>query len=354
MRLLSVTRLTIRRERRRRGMKAYEIQRFGLDGLAVVDRPIPEPSPSQIVVKMHAWSLNYRDLMTVTGRYNPRLKLPQVPLSDGAGEIISVGSEVERFKVGDRVTNTFFERWASGDATDDQTRTALGAGRDGVLAEYVALHQEGVIHIPDHLSYAEAATLPCAALTAWNALVTEGNIRPGDTILALGTGGVSIFALQFGLMGGARVFITSGSDEKLEKAEKLGASQAINYRTHPEWGKYIRQLTGGRGVDLVVEVGGSGTFNQSVAALRRGGTLALIGVLAERTEPDILPVQMRTIHVHGILVGSREQFSTMNAAIALHQLHPIIDSTFGFGEFQEALRRMQGGSHFGKIVVVGD
>jgi NADPH:quinone reductase-like Zn-dependent oxidoreductase len=304
--------------------------------------------------EIHAWSLNYRDLMTVAGRYNPRLKLPQVPLSDGAGEIVAVGPEVETFTVGDRVTNTFFERWPSGKATDEQSRTALGAGRDGVLAEYVALHHEGVIHIPEHLTYAEAATLPCAALTAWNAVITTGNIKPGDTILTLGTGGVSIFALQFGLLAGAQVFITSGSDEKLSRAGQLGASRTINYRKQPEWGKMVRQLAGGRGVDLVVEVGGPGTFNQSVAALRRGGTLALIGVLAQRSEVEILPVQMRTIHAQGIFVGSREEFSTMNAAIVLHKMHPIIDRTFKFGEFQEALKLMQAGGHFGKIVMVRD
>jgi NADPH:quinone reductase-like Zn-dependent oxidoreductase len=333
-------------------MKAYEIQNFGLDGLAIVDRPIPEPGANQVLVKMHAWSLNYRDLMTVTGRYNPRLKMPQIPLSDGTGEIVAVGSEVEKFKAGDRVANTFFERWVSGEATDEQARTALGAGRDGMLAEYVALHQDGVIHIPEHLNYAEAATLPCAAVTAWNALVTKGDIKPGDTILTLGTGGVSIFALQFGLLSGAQVFITSGSDEKLAKAGRLGAGQTINYKKQPEWGKYVRQLAGGRGVDLVVEVGGPGTFNQSVTALRRGGTLALIGVLAQRAETDILPVQMKGIRVQGIFVGSREEFSSMNAAIALHRMHPIIDSTFAFSELSGALKRMQAGDHFGKIVVV--
>ncbi len=332
-------------------MKAYEIKKFGFDGLAIVDRPIPKPGPSQVLVKMHAWSLNFRDLMTVTGRYNPRLKLPQIPLSDGSGEIVAVGSEVEGFKTGDRVANTFFERWVSGEGTDEQARTALGAGRDGVLAEYVALHQDGVIAIPDHLTYQEAATLPCAALTAWNALVSKGNIKAGDTILTLGTGGVSIFALQFALISGARVIITSGSDEKLEKARKLGASHTINYRQHADWGRRVRQLCGGRGVDLVVEVGGTGTFNQSVAAVRRGGTISLIGVLAQGSDTNILPVLMNAIRVQGIFVGSREMFSAMNAAIALHQLHPVIDRTFGFDQLPEALRLMEAGGHFGKICV---
>ena len=332
-------------------MKAYEIQKFGLDGLAQVDRTVPEPGVNQVLVKMHAWSLNYRDLMTVMGRYNPRLKVPQIPLSDGAGEIVALGSHVEGFKTGDRVANTFFERWISGEQTDEQARTALGAGRDGVLAEYVALHQDGIIPIPEHLTYAEAATLPCAALTAWNAIVAKGKIRPGDTILTLGTGGVSIFALQFALLSGAEVIITSGSDEKLERANKLGARHTINYRQKSDWGKQVRQLCGGRGVDLVVEVGGTGTFNQSIAAVRRGGTIALIGVLAPGSDANILPVLMNAIRVQGIFVGSREMFSDMNRAIALHQLHPVIDRQFGFDEFPEALRLMHAGGHFGKIVV---
>ena len=309
-------------------MKAYEIQKIGLDGLAAVDRPEPEPGANQVLVKMHAWSLNYRDLMTVTGRYNPRLKLPQIPLSDGAGEIVGVGPGVKSVKAGDRVANTFFERWVSGMATDETARTALGAGRDGVLAEYVVLHEEGVIPIPEHLTYEEAATLPCAALTAWNALVVEGKIKAGDTVLTLGTGGVSIFALQFALLHGAQVIILSGNDEKLARARQLGAAYGINYKQTPDWSKSVRQLTGGRGADLVVEVGGTGTFNQSVAALRRGGHMSLIGVLAQGGEVNIVPVLMNGIRVQGIFVGSREMFSAMDAAIALHRLHPVIHRTY--------------------------
>ena len=334
-------------------MKAYEIQNFGMEGLALADRPDPKPGPNQVLIKMHAWSLNYRDLMTLTGRYNPRLKLPQIPLSDGAGEIVEVGSGVQGFKTGDRVANTFFERWVSGAETEEAARTALGAGRDGVLAEYVVLHEDGVIPIPEHLTYAEAATLPCAALTAWNALVVEGKIKAGDTILTLGTGGVSIFALQFALLNGAQVIITSGSDEKLAKARQLGASHTINYKQIPIWSKQVRQLTGGRGVDHVVEVGGMGTFNQSLAALKRGGHLSLIGVLAQGSDVNIVPILMNNICVQGIFVGSREMFSSMNAAIALHRLHPVIDRTFGFKETPEAFRFMESGRHFGKICIVG-
>jgi len=333
-------------------MKAYEIQEFGLKGLAVVDRPIPEPGPNQVLVKMHAWSLNYRDLMVVTGRYNPRLKLPQVPLSDGAGEIVAAGSEVEEWKPGDRVTSTFFERWPSGEGTDKQARTALGAGGNGALAEYVVLHQDGVIRMPEHLSYPEAATLPCAAVTAWNAVVSKGKTKAGDVVLTLGTGGVSIFALQFASLNGARVLITSSSPEKLEKARALGAAETINYKEIPDWGRHARQLCGGRGVDLVVEVGGAGTFNQSVASLRRGGTMVLIGALTQGTDVNIVPVFMNAIRVQGIFVGSREIFSEMNAAITFHRLRPVIGATFGFDDFAQALHRMEQGGHFGKIVVV--
>lgn len=335
-------------------MKAYEIRKFGLEGLSIVDRPVPEPGPEQVLVRMCAWSLNYRDLMTVAGRYNPRLKLPQVPLSDGAGEVVAVGSGVKGFKAGDRVTNTFFERWVSGEGNDEQARTALGAGRDGVLAEYVALHQDGIIAIPEHLSYSEAATLPCAALAAWNAIAAKGKTKPGDSVLTLGTGGVSIFALQFALLSGARVLITSSRDEKLDRARQMGASETINYKQKPDWGKHVRQLCGGRGVDLVVEVGGAGTFNQSVAALRRGGTLCLLGALAQGSDANLTPVLMNAIRVQGVFVGPRDMFSEMNAAITLHRVHPVIDRRFGFEEVAQAFTFMETGGHFGKIVIVKD
>jgi NADPH:quinone reductase-like Zn-dependent oxidoreductase len=330
-------------------VKAYEIRTFGIDGLVSTDRPQPEPGPNQVLIKMHAWSLNYRDLLTIAGRYNPRLKLPQIPLSDGAGEIVAVGSGVRRLKVGDRVANAFFEHWISGAMSDEAARTALGAGRDGVFAEYVALHEDGVLPFPEHLTYQEAATLPCAAVTAWNALITEGKIKAGDTVLILGTGGVSIFALQFALLNGARVIITSGSDEKLAKARQLGASQTINYKETPNWGKQVRQLTSGIGVDHVIEVGGAGTFNQSVTAVRRWGQISLIGVLAQGSEVNLTPVLMNHIRVQGIFCGSREMFSSMNAAIAHHLMHPVVDRVFGFDELTDALRWLEGGKHFGKV-----
>jgi len=332
-------------------MKAYQIEDFGLDGLKSTERPMPQPGAHQVLIKMQAWSLNYRDLLTVKGLYNPRLKMPQIPLSDGAGEVVETGAEVRSVQPGDRVANTFFEHWTSGPATDEKVQTALGAGRDGVLAEYVAIDEDGVIPIPEHLTYAEAATLPCAALTAWNALVVAGNIKAGDTVLTLGTGGVSLFALQFAQMHGARVVITSGSDEKREKARKLGAAHTINYKKTSEWGKETRRFADGRGVDLVVEVGGSGTFNQSVAALRRGGIMSLIGVLASGGEPNILTVLMNSIRVQGIFVGSKDMFAAMNRAITMHSLRPVVDRTFGFDEVKEALQYMEAGKHFGKICI---
>ena len=332
-------------------MKAYQIKDFRLESIKVVDRPVPKPGPHQVLIRMQAWSLNYRDLLTVKGFYNPRLKMPQIPLSDGAGEVMEVGPEVRSVKAGDRVCNTFFEHWVSGGATDEGVQTALGAGRDGVLAEYVVVHEDGVIPIPKHLTYPEAATLPCAALTAWNALVVEGKIKAGDTILTLGTGGVSIFALQFARLHGARVVITSSSDEKLAKARQLGAEHTINYKEIPEWGKHVRKIMHGRGIDLVVEVGGSGTFNQSVAALRRGGMLSLIGVLAGGGEPNILAVLMNSIRVQGIFVGSKEMFAGMNAAIEMHSLRPVVDRTFGFENLKEAFQYMEAGRHFGKICI---
>jgi NADPH:quinone reductase-like Zn-dependent oxidoreductase len=332
-------------------MKAYQIEEFGFDGFKIVDRPKPEPGPYQVLIKMQAWSLNYRDLLTVKGFYNPRLEMPRIPFSDGAGEVVAVGREVKSVKPGDRVTSTFFENWKSGAATDDCARTALGAERDGVLAEFVTLHEDGVIPMPDHLTYAEASTLPCAAVTAWNALAVGGKIKAGDRVLALGTGGVSIFALQFARMHGAQVVITSGSNEKLEKARQLGAAHTINYKSTPDWGRQVRKWAHGRGVDLVVEVGGSGTFNQSAAALRRGGTMALIGVLASGGDANILAVLMNSLRVQGIFVGSRDMFADMNKAIELHKLRPVVDRIFSFDDARKALEYMEAGKHFGKICI---
>lgn len=333
-------------------MKAYEVREFGIDHLALVERDEPQPASNEVVVRFRAASLNYRDLMFVKGTYNPRAKLPSVPLSDGAGEITAVGSKVTRWRVGDRVCPIFTQGWIEGPTTMQKNRTAIGAGDfDGVLREYGAFSEEGLVRIPDHLSFEEAATLPCAAVTIWHALVNSGNLKAGETVLALGTGGVSIFALQLARMHGARVIITSSSDEKLTRARALGAAETINYRSTPEWDKEVARLTGKRGVDHVIEVGGPGTLTRSLNAARVGGHVALIGVLAMGGDFNPLSVLMKSVRLQGVFVGSRQMFEEMNRAIEANQLKPVIDRTFSFAEVGEALRYMESGSHFSKIVI---
>lgn len=332
-------------------MKAWELQNtFGLDSLAVVDKPEPKPSPGQVLLKMSAWSLNYRDLMVVKGQYNPKLRFPCTPLSDGVGTVSAVGDGVTRVKVGDRVANCFCQRWLDGPLDDTKFRSALGGGQQGVLAEQVVLHEDGVVHVPAHLSDPEAATLPCAALTAWNALIASGNLKAGDTVLIQGTGGVSLFALQFAMLTGARILATSGHNDKLARVLKMGAAGGVNYKETPEWGDKVRELAGGAGVDHVVEVGGAGTLGQSLKAVRAGGTISLIGVLSGGSgQVNPIPILMKNVRVQGIFVGSRAMFEAMNRAVALHQLRPVVDRTFAFGEFREALRHMESAAHFGKI-----
>lgn len=332
-------------------MRAYEIEQFGLDGLKLVERDAPAVGAQQVLLKMSAFSLNFRDLMMVQGTYNPRLALPVTPCSDGVGEVIEVGSGVTDFKVGDRVASTFFERWDSGTPTDAGAKSALGGGGKGVLAELVCLEQTGVVKAPDHLTDEQAATLPCAALTAWNGLFESARIRPGETVVVQGAGGVSLFALQFATAAGARVIITSSSDRKLERAREMGAAETINYLTTPDWEKEVRKLTGGVGADHVVEVGGAGTFGKSVKALRRGGTVSLIGALTGRGTVDLTPVFMNGIRVNGIFVGSREMFRRMNQAISQHEIRPVVDKVFSFDDARAAFEHMESGKHFGKIVI---
>ncbi len=333
-------------------MKTYVIESFGLDGLKVVDRPEPKHGHGQVLVRWKAWSLNFRDLMVVKGIYNPKLKLPLIPLSDGAGVVEAVGEGVTKFKAGDRVTSVFLQDWQSGELTDALTRTALGGALEGVLAEASVLPEHGLLPIPEHLSFEEAATLPCAALTSWNALVSSGGIKAGDTILVQGTGGVSLFSLQFAKLAGARVIVTSSSDEKLARARTLGADLLINYKTTPEWGDAARKQAGSAGIDHVVEVGGAGTLAQSMRAVRAGGRISVIGVLAGGGgQLSLLPLLMRNLVAQGIFVGSKAMSEAMNKAIGLHKMRPVIDRTFGFDEAPAALRHMESGAHFGKIVV---
>jgi NADPH:quinone reductase-like Zn-dependent oxidoreductase len=333
-------------------MKVYEVRgSFGIENLVIAERPQPVPGHGEVVVKVRAASVNYRDLLVVKGLYNPRLPLPRIPFSDGAGEVIAVGSGVSRVKEGDRVAGIFMQKWLSGELTEAGVKSALGGEIDGMLAEYAVLPEEGVVHLPDHLSYEEAATLPCAAVTAWHAVIETG-VKPGDTVLVLGTGGVSVFALQFARLAGAQVIATSGSDAKIDKAIQLGAAQGINYKAVPDWGGRVRELTDGKGVDLVVEVGGAGTLPQSIKAVRIGGRISLIGVLTGNTgEVNPLPLVMKKVRLQGILVGSREMFESMNRAISKTRLSPVIDRVFPFEEVGEALRTMERGAHFGKICI---
>jgi NADPH:quinone reductase-like Zn-dependent oxidoreductase len=333
-------------------MKVYEIRdHFGLDALTLTDRPQPQPGQGEVLVRIKAVSLNYRDLLVVKGLYNPKMPLPRIPCSDAAGEVTAIGVGVTRVKVGQRVAGIFMQKWLCGDVDEAKAKSALGGAIDGLLAEFAVLHEDGVTQVPDHLSDEEASTLPCAAVTAWHGLVTEGRVKPGDTVLVQGTGGVSLFALQFAHLAGARVLITSSHDDKLKRALELGASDGINYKTTPEWGDKVRDLTGGRGVDHVVEVGGAGTLGQSLRAVRMGGQISLIGVLSGGTQANPLPILMKNVRVQGIYVGSREIFEAMNRAISANRLRPIIDRVFPFTEAPAAFRFMESAGHFGKISI---
>lgn len=334
-------------------MRAIEIRGgFGLENLALVERPDPRPGPGQVLVRLRAASLNYRDLLMAEGKYNPKQKLPLIPCSDGAGEVVEVGEGVTRVQAGDRVCGAFAQKWISGEPNRERLRATLGGPLDGTLAELAVFDQEGVVKVPGHLSDEEASTLPCAAVTAWSALVTEGGLKGGDTVLVQGTGGVSLFALQLAKILGARVIATSSQDEKLERVRRMGADGLINYREVPEWGKRAKELTEGTGADNVVEVGGAGTLHQSLQAVRFGGTVSLIGNLSgTKTEILLTHIFMQRIRVNGILVGHRESFEAMNRAIALHELRPVIDRVFALEEAPAAFGHMAAGGHFGKIVV---
>jgi NADPH:quinone reductase-like Zn-dependent oxidoreductase len=334
-------------------MKVYELQsNAGIDALTLVERPEPKPEAGQVVIHVRATSLNYRDLIVAEGTYGSGQKYPLIPMSDGAGEVVAVGEGVTRVKVGDRVAGIFFQDWIYGQLTRQKMKSDLGGGIDGMLAEYVVLHQDGLVILPDHLSYEEGATLPCAAVTAWHALVTKGNVSAGETVLLLGTGGVSIFALQFAKIHGARVIITSSSDEKLARARELGADETVNYKITPDWEKQVYELSDRTGVDHVVEVGGAGTLPKSLQAVRIGGRISLIGVLSGRGEQvDPSPILFKSLTVQGIYVGSREIFEDMNQAITQHQIKPVIDRVFGFNEVQEAYAYLQSAAHFGKVVI---
>ncbi|HWE85084.1 MAG TPA: NAD(P)-dependent alcohol dehydrogenase [Terracidiphilus sp.] len=333
-------------------MHVWQISSFGIDSLDFVELPDPEPpGPGQVAVRVHAISFNYRDLMMIKGLYNPKLKLPRIPCSDGAGEVTAVGDGVTQWKPGDRVAGIFMQNWIDGPATPEKVRGALGGDIDGMLAELVILHEDGLVAIPEHLSFQEAATLPCAAVTAWNAISTC-NLKPGSSVLIQGTGGVSLFALQFARLRGARVLGISSSNDKLARAFDLGLDDGANYNEVPDWDRWAIEQTG-EGVDLVVEVGGIGTLPRSLRALRMGGTIAQVGVLTGTDTPE--PVAMPTIlhkqaRIQGIYVGSRHDFIEMNRAIGLTQLRPVGED-FPWTHARQVLTRLEEASHFGKLVM---
>ena len=325
---------------------------FGFDNLRVEQEELPAPGYGQVHARFHAGSLNYRDLMVALGQYNPKMELPRILGSDAAGEILSVGEGVTELKRGDRVASLFFQTWQAGEITQATGKSALGGGIDGVFATDRILPATGLIGFPDALSFEQAATLPCAAVTAWNALVEKGKIAAGQTVLILGTGGVSLFGLQLAKAHGARVILTSSSDAKLARGRELGADEIINYKTTPEWDEQVLRLTDGRGVDHVVEVGGSGTLPRSFHAVRVGGHVHLIGVLSEPGKRvDVLSVLRKSLHFNGIFVGSREMFARLNASLTVNGIEPVIDRVFSLAEARAAFEYMQSGGHFGKIVL---
>lgn len=329
---------------------SYHLPRFtGVDALRLDRRDVPGPGPREVLVRMRAWSLNYRDLLIASGRYGRGLKPDVVPLSDGAGEVVETGSEVTRWAPGDRVAGVFMPGWIAGPPSATHVAGALGGSADGLLAQYVVLDQEAVVAVPAHLDFAEAATLPCAAVTAWHA-VTRGGLAPDRSVLTLGSGGVSLFAVQFAALGGARVVATSSSDARLERLAALGAADLVNYVRTPEWGAAVEELTRG-GVDQVVEVGGAGTLPQSLRAVRTGGRVSLIGVLAEGGGLDPAAVLLKGITLEGMFVGSRQTFEEMNRAIERHRLRPVIDSAFPFSDAPAAYRHFERRGHFGKVVI---
>jgi NADPH:quinone reductase-like Zn-dependent oxidoreductase len=332
-------------------MRAWHITSdAGIDGLALVEREALPPGPGEVRVRIRASSMNNRDLQIVRNPTARRIPLPRVPNSDAAGEVVEVGRGVTSLRVGDRVATCFFQNWADGPCSQAAMDSALGGALDGVLAEEVVLRETGLVAIPDHLSFEEGATLPCAGVTAWNAVTEIGRLQAGQVVLLLGTGGVSAFSLQFAHSRGAQVIVTSSSDDRLKRARELGAAATINYRAVPDWDRAVLDATAGRGADLVVEVGGAGTLPRSIAATRISGTIALVGVLTGG-QIDPAPIMRKSIRLQGLYVGSRRMFAEMNAALAAHQIHPVIHRSFPFDQARDAFRALADAQHFGKIVI---
>ncbi len=338
-------------------MEAYRIERFGsIDGIALRSSEDPRPGPNEILMRVRASSLNYRDLMVLKGGGRGPTKVGVIPLSDGAGDVAAIGERVTRVKVGDRIAACFHPRWFGGPIKPEYLTDRLGANLDGMLAEYAVLNEEALVHVPAHLTFEEAAALPCAAVTAWVALTGHRRVIAGDTVLTLGSGGVSVFALQFAHLLGARVIATTSTAEKAERLKALGATDVINYTETPDWDVKARALTDGRGVDCVVEIGGPGTIAMSLGALAVGGHVSLVGASLTLSGTGLDPALLtgRGITLGSISVGSRTDFESMNRAIAMHGLHPLIDRIFPFAGVKEAYRHFEGRGHFGKVLIKHD
>lgn len=332
-------------------MQAWQLFGFGLEKLELVDIAEPLLEEDQVRVKIHAASLNYRDLKVIKGQYNPKQTLPLIPLSDGAGEVVEIGSKVTKFAVGDLVCATFSQHWPHGPPTKEASKKTLGSPLDGTLRRQGVFSEQGLIKFPKHLDLVEASTLPCAAVTAFNAIMLQSELKPGDSVLLEGTGGVSLFALQFAEILGLRAIIISSSDEKLKRAKALGASSGINYAAIPEWSKEVLKVADG-GVDAVIEVGGAKTISQAIASVKKGGVVCLIGVLSGVSEPlDLRPILMNNIRIQGLFVGSMEVFEAMNRVISHSLLRPVIDRVFDFAEAPLALAHLESGKHFGKVCI---
>lgn len=333
-------------------MHTYQFDSFGIDHLKLIETSTPEPGPGQITVQLHALSLNYRDILVVKGLYNPKLKLPAIPISDGAGVVTAVGDGVERFRAGDRVMSHFVSGWTDGPFRQEYLATTLGCPETGLAAEHVILPAEAAVQIPAGMDFPAAATLPIAALTAWSALVTVNDTQPDQTILTLGTGGVSIFTLQLAKALGARVMITSSSDEKLARARELGADGTINYAATPEWERSVLEFTNGLGVDLTVETVGATTLEQSLKATRATGKVALLGALKGLSgNVNTGLILMKRLQIHGIMVDSRTAFENLCRFIEERQIVPVISQTFPFDELPAAFHHLEAGEHFGKVVI---
>ena len=325
---------------------------IGLEHLKVIELPDPKPGPGEVLIRMKAASLNYRDLLMVGGAYGRGTPLPLTPLSDGCGVVEAVGEGVARFAVGDRVSSLFFQKWLAGKPTPQTQASALGVPIPGVGRELAVYHEDGLSKVPAFLSDDQASTLACAGLTAWRALFEDADLEPGDTVVLQGTGGVSIFGLQFAHAAGYRTIVTSSSDEKLERAKALGADHTINYKDTPEWGRAAREITDGRGVDFVMEVGGAGTLTQSLRAVTLMGHVAIIGVLSGAEEPLNIGTMIGTgAKLQGVQVGSRAMFEGMCRAIEQNRIAPVVDKVFPFTEAVAAFEAMRAGEHFGKIVL---